>query len=146
MSFSKKIEPQRDAQYIDFLIKNDKLLPYHKGKLQRSITTEVKSYYKTKEIKVYLSGEKVKYAGFLENGTRPHDIPHAFGYGTVKPPKKNPYTHEEPFGVGGRFYGFFHPGSIKHKGFVEYVMLNNCLNYLTNAYDVIKIVSGSKLW
>lgn len=145
MSFNKQIDPNRDAQYIGFLIKYDKLLPYESGKLQRSITTEVKSYYKSQEIKVYLSGDRVPYAGFLEEGTAPHDIPHAFGYGSIYPGKPNPYTHQEPYGVGGRFNGKWHPGSTKHKGFVENVMLNNCLNYLKNAYDVIKIESGSKL-
>lgn len=149
MSFTRKIDPQRDAQYIDFLIKNDKLLPYDTGNLRNNISVYPQKYYKSEEVKVILNGRKVPYAGFLEEGTRPHDIPHAFGYGSPKPngkpPRPNPYTHQEPFGVGGRFYGKFHPGSIKHKGFVEYVMLNNCFNYLTNAYDVIKIVSGSKL-
>lgn len=46
------------------------------------------------------------YIGFLEEGTKPHDIPGAFGYPL-------------PFGVGGRFGGKFHPGSAKHKGFIS---------------------------
>ena len=145
MSFSKVPNPYRDATYIEFLIKNDRLLPYNKGRLKRYIKTDVFNYYKSKEIKISINGDRVPYAVYLEEGTAPHDIPHAFGYGTLKPPKKNPYTKEFPFGVGGRFYGKFHPGSIKHKGFVEYVMLHDCFKYLETAYDVIKIVSGSKL-
>jgi hypothetical protein len=35
---------------------------------------------------------------YVHNGTRPHDIPNAFGWG----PK---------FGIGGRFDGKFHPGN-----------------------------------
>lgn len=42
-------------------------------------------------------------AAYVENETKPHDIPGAFGY---KP----------PFGVGGRFNGKFHPGTPgKHR-------------------------------
>jgi hypothetical protein len=37
-------------------------------------------------------------AKFVLGGTKPHDIPGAFGY----PP---------PFGIGGRFEGKFHPGT-----------------------------------
>lgn len=51
------------------------------------------------------------YVGFLERGTGPHDIPGAFGY----PP---------PFGIGGRFAGRFHPGSIKHMGFISFRAYN----------------------
>ena len=46
------------------------------------------------------------YIIYNEEGTSPHDIPHAFG----KP---------LPFGIGGRFDGMFHPGSIKNKGFIS---------------------------
>lgn len=46
------------------------------------------------------------YIPYLEYGTSPHDIPGAFGYPL-------------PFGIGGAFDGFFHPGSVKHKGFIE---------------------------
>ena len=40
----------------------------------------------------------VPYAIFVHEGTKPHDIPNAFGYG----------PH---FGIGGRFDGKFHPGT-----------------------------------
>ena len=146
MSFSKVPDPYRDAQYIDFLIKNDRFLPYDTGNLRNNVSVRVQSYYKSKEVKIFLNGKKVPYAVYLEEGTQPHDIPHAFGYGTTRDGRPNPYTKQEPFGVGGRFNGKFHPGSIKHKGFVEYVMLHDCFKYLETAYDVIKIVSGSKLW
>ena len=146
MSFSKVLDPNRDATYIDFLIKNDRLLPYNKGRLKRYIKTDVLDYYKSKEIKISINGDRVPYAVYLEEGTQPHDIPHAFGYGTLKPPKKNPYTKEFPFGVGGRFNGKFHPGSTEHVGFVEKVMLENCFRYIKTAYDVIDIQRWKWLW
>jgi hypothetical protein len=59
-----------------------------------------------------------KYIPFLEEGTNPHDIPRAFGYAW-------------PFGIGGRFAGFFHPGSRKRVGFISrdayYVMYQTAL-------------------
>ena len=39
----------------------------------------------------------VDYAAYVHEGTAPHDIPNAFGWG-------------ETFGIGGRFDGKFHPG------------------------------------
>lgn len=49
-------------------------------------------------------------------GTSPHDIPNAFGYGP-------------DFGIGGRFNGFFHPGSTKNMGFVDRVIVSKILSY-----------------
>lgn len=46
------------------------------------------------------------YIPYLQEGTSPHDIPHAFG-------------RPLPFGIGGRFGGKFHPGSHKHDGFIS---------------------------
>lgn len=133
------LDAERDANYIGFMVKNDTFLPYDTGRLKRYTRTSTKSYYKSKEIKVELNGQRVPYAGFLEMGTKPHDIPHAFGYGSIYPDRPNPYTGKIPFGVGGRFDNKFHPGSVKHKGFVEYVMLYNCLKYYNTMYDVAKI-------
>lgn len=140
MSFSKVPNPYRDAQYVDFLIKNDKFLPYDTGNLRNNISVRVQSYYKSKEVKIFLNGKKVPYAVYLEEGTAPHDIPHAFGYGTKRDDRPNPYTGQIPFGVGGKFDGFFHPGSTKHKDFIERVLVKNCIDYYKRSYDVIKII------
>lgn len=43
------------------------------------------------------SPERTSYALFVHEGTKPHDIPGAFGI-------------PSPFGIGGRFDGKFHPG------------------------------------
>lgn len=39
----------------------------------------------------------VDYAAYVHEGTKPHDIPNAFGWGPT-------------FGIGGKFDGYFHPG------------------------------------
>ena len=139
----KTLNITQDATNIQSAIKNDPRFPYDSENnhlhLRDRIFAQVKGYYKAKEIKVNLNGNKVPYAQFLEEGTAPHDIPHAFGYGSIYPPKPNPYTHQEPYGVGGRFNGKWHPGSTKHKGFIETVVLYNCLSYYLHNYDVIKI-------
>lgn len=46
------------------------------------------------------------YAVYLNEGSRPHNIPNSFGLGPT-------------FGIGGRFNGKFHPGSLKHYGFID---------------------------
>lgn len=64
-------------------------------------------------INILLNNDIVSYNDL---GTRPHDIPNAFGYG-----------HD--FGIGGRFDGFFHPGSTKNVGFVDRVIVSKILSY-----------------
>lgn len=58
---------------------------------------------KTTPILQITVGNTEPLAGWVENPTRPHDIPGAFGY-------------KLPFGIGGRFNGKFHPGTPgKHR-------------------------------
>ena len=77
------------------------------------------------------------YAYYLNTGTTPHDIPNSFNRG----PK---------FGIGGRFFGKFHPGSIKWIGFIDDVLRNNSimdytLNYFIKNYGaVVAKVRGNK--
>ena len=130
----------RDAKRINYYIKYDPVLPVDTGWLKRHIMTSTKELQDKKEIKIFLSGKKVPYAVYLQEGTAPHDIPHAFGYGSIYPDRINKYTGQIPFGVGGRFDGFFHPGSMKHKDFIERVLVKNCIDYYKRSYDVIKIV------
>lgn len=130
----------RDAKRINYYIKYDKDLPVDTGWLKRHIMTSTKETKDKQEIKIFLSGSEVPYAVYLEEGTAPHDIPHAFGYGTKRPDRVNKYTGMIPFGVGGRFDGKFHPGSTKHVQFIERVLLGNCLSYFRRTYDVISIV------
>jgi hypothetical protein len=46
--------------------------------------------------------DRVPVADFVLGGTKPHDIPGAFGYPL-------------PFGIGGRFEGKFHPGTVPNR-------------------------------
>jgi len=68
------------------------------------------------------NGNGSEYITFLEEGTKPHDIPKAFG-------------KELPFGIGGRFDGKFHPGSSKHKGFIKDKSVNAIINYIKTKYN-----------
>lgn len=67
-----------------------------------------------------LTGAKSSYLQYLEEGTRPHDIPYAF-VGRYNKVYWYPYDDGVPYlmGTGGRFNGKFHPGSKKHKGFIS---------------------------
>lgn len=62
----------------------------------------------------------VIYAEYLEKGTKPHDIPHAFG-------------RPLPFGIGGRYSGKFHPGSKKWKGWISKGLYPYMISAITNA-------------
>jgi len=55
---------------------------------------------------ILFSSVKAPHIDYLEYGTGPHDIPGAFG-------------RPLPFGFGGRFAGFFHPGSRIHVWFIS---------------------------
>ena len=129
-----------DAKRINYFIKYDPALPVDTGKLKRHIMVTPKN----NQIKVFLSGSKISYAVYLQEGTTAHDIPHAFGYGTKRHDRINKYTGQIPFGVGGRFEGKFHPGSKKHKNFIENVLVKDCIKYFVNYYDVVKITKSGK--
>ncbi len=116
-----------DAKRINYFIKYDPVLPVDTGWLKRHIMVTPKN----NQIKVFLSGSKVRYAVYLQEGTSPHDIPNAFGRG-------------QSFGIGGKFEGKFHPGSTKHKNFIENVLVKDCIKYFVNYYDVVKITKGGK--
>jgi len=66
------------------------------GKLSRSIVQ--RRAFGSHGLEVFV-GAYQPYALYVHNGTRPHDIPNAFGWGPT-------------FGIGGRFDGYFHPGYV----------------------------------
>lgn len=74
--------------------------PVRTGALRRSIKD------KPVQTNSYRVTWTKKYGLFLDTGTKPHNIPHAFG-------------RPLPFGTFGRFDGKFHPGSKVHMGFVS---------------------------
>ena len=66
------------------------------GLLSESI---VKRWSPTLEGQLLEIVAKQPYAASVHEGSKPHYIPNAFGWGPT-------------FGIGGRFGGFFHPGII----------------------------------
>jgi len=104
---------------VTFLIKNASWFPYKTGKLKFQATSG--GMFNSVTYRIHFSGTVAPYVEYLEEGSRPHDIPRAFG----KP---------LPFGVGGRFDGKFHPGSTKHKGFISVKAVETIVNYIAGKY------------
>lgn len=115
------------------LIKSQSWFPYKKGNLRDNAT--IGFMYAPKTFCIHFTSQIADYIEYLEEGTTAHDIPHAFGFGSIYPDKKNPYTHQIPFGVGGRFNGKFHPGSMKHKGFISEKSVMAICNYIAQKYN-----------
>ena len=103
-----------------FLIKRQSWFPYKTGKLKFQATQG--SMYSDTTYRIHFSSVIAPYVEYLEEGTRPHDIPHAFG-------------RPLPFGIGGRFEGKFHPGSTKHKDFIKDKCVRAIINYITTRFD-----------
>ena len=107
------------------LIKGQPWFPYRHGTLRDEATRGFLVNSTTyciefsNEIAEAKSGSP--YITYLEEGTKPHDIPCAFG-------------REFPFGIGGRFDGKFHPGSTKHKGFIKDKSVNTIIRYICSKY------------
>lgn len=124
---------EKDCNYIVKFIKEQWWFPYDKGNLKFNAT---EGHMVNDEVyRIHFDSTIAPYVGFLEEGTDPHDIPHAFGWGTLKPDRKNKYTGEIPFGVGGRFDGKFHPGSHKHEGFIKVRTINAIVDYFVKKYN-----------
>lgn len=70
---------------------------------------------------ITFDGTIAPYVEYLEEGTRPHDIPNAFGKG-------------KEFGIGGRFSGKFHPGSTKHKDFIKVKSVDYIIKRICSLY------------
>lgn len=94
---------------IDHDIKKAPFFPVRTGFLRDSGTyaMQMPSFFESAFACVKFDSAVAPYIPALETGSRPHDIPNAFGWG-IK------------FGIGGRFDGKFHPGSMKHVGFISH--------------------------
>lgn len=102
------------------LIKRASWFPYASGNLRDTATSGnmiTKDTYL-----ITFSSELAPYVEALEEGSRPHDIPQAFG-------------RDYPFGLGGRFDGKFHPGSVKNRGFIKDKSVNAIINYIKSKYN-----------
>lgn len=71
--------------------------------------------------RIHFNGDIAPYVEYLEEGTTAHDIPGAFG-------------RPIPFGIGGRFRGYFHPGSTKHYKFIQNKSVDAILMYFVRKY------------
>lgn len=119
-----------DCYNIVKQIKTSAYFPVDTGTLKDHFTNG--RFIKNNEFEILFNAP---YVGYLEEGTDPHDIPHAFGYGTIYKDRPNPYTGKIPFGVGGRFDGKFHPGSHLHKGFISIDSVRTVIDYFVNKYN-----------
>lgn len=122
---SKKLPPITSlGNYLLSNMKASPDFPFLTGELKFAGTVGIKGSSNNYDI-IIGQGKSGEYVAFLQEGTEPHDIPNAFGLGYVRP---NPYTGKLPFGVGGRFNDKFHPGSRKHKGFIDKLYIDMCAN------------------
>ena len=115
-------------------IKKASWFPYASGKLRDEATRgemiDDNTYCITFDSSV------APYVEALEEGSRPHDIPFAFvGKGNFV--WWYPYKDNVPFlmGMGGRFNGKFHPGSLTHKGFISDKSVNAVIEYFKTKYN-----------
>lgn len=111
------------------LIKRQPWFPYRTGWLRDHATygsmIDSNTYvitFSNEIAKMHPGGKGSEYITYLEEGTKPHDIPKAFG-------------KELPFGIGGRFDGKFHPGSQKHVGFIKEKSVRTIINFITSKYN-----------
>jgi hypothetical protein len=71
---------------------------YRTGRLKAGIVKRIMPSLDPVSVDVEVGVYTVPYALWVHEGTEPHDIPNAFGWGPT-------------FGIGGRFSGKFHPGT-----------------------------------
>lgn len=101
------------------LIKRAEWFPFRTGNLKFHATKG--NMYDSQTYIITFDSRIAPYVEALEEGSKPHDIPGAFG---------RPF----PFGMKGRFNGLFHPGSEKHKGFIKDKSVNTIVNYIKVKY------------
>ena len=105
---------------LTYMVKFASWFPYKSGKLRDHATSGMMHTADT--YRIHFSSTVAPYVEYLEEGTKPHDIPNAFGYGPT-------------FGIGGRFDGKFHPGSMKHRGFISNKAVNAIVDYISTRYQ-----------
>lgn len=117
-----KFNLSMEGNIITTRIKSASWFPYKSGNLKFSATSG--RLLDENTFQINFSETVAPYVVYLEEGTRPHDIPRAFG-------------RPLPFGIGGRFSGKFHPGSTKHKDFIKDKCIREILKYFQQKYDAI---------
>ena len=111
---------ERIVEECVYLIKKQPWFPYLTGNLKFNATSGSMLNQDTYVIK--FDSKIAPYVAALEEGSKPHDIPGAFG-------------RSFPFGLGGKFDGKFHPGSDKHKGFISNDSVNSIVKYICSRYN-----------
>ena len=114
-------------------IKSAYFFPYKTGHLRDDATSG--DMFNSTTYLIKFDGDIAPYIEYLEEGTKPHDIPFAFiGKGNWK--WWYPFGDGVPFlfGMGGRFNGKFHPGSTKHKNFIKDKTIDMILMYFITKY------------
>ena len=112
-------------------IKSATYFPYKTGHLRDDATWGDMINNKTFLIK--FDSDIAPYIQYLEEGTTAHDIFNAFGFALGNNPKG--IIISETFGYGGRFNGFFHPGSTKHYHFIQDKVIDTILMYFVVKYN-----------
>ena len=112
-------------------IKSASYFPYKTGHLRDDATSGDMVSNDTYLIK--FDGNIAPYVQYLEEGTTAHDIFNAFGFALGNNPKHKIVS--ETFGYGGRFNGFFHPGSTKHYHFIQDKVIDTILMYFVMKYN-----------
>lgn len=110
---------KRVGDYLTLQIKQATWFPYKTGVLRDNATSG--RLIEPNVYRIKFDSSIAPYIDFLEFGTQPHNIPGAFGKSL-------------PFGTSGRFSGFFHPGSTKHKGFIADKTVNTIINFFVTNY------------
>ena len=118
-------------------IKSNSLFPFDTGNLKNKAT----SWRFTQDgYVIEINGTIAPYVEYLENGTLAHNIPRAFGkslpfgtsgnfdlygnrLGKIGTWQGNTYTYVNDMS------GYFHPGSRKHKGWMEFTIVSEIIEF-----------------
>lgn len=120
-----------DGNEILRTIKSASYFPYKTGHLRDDATSGDMISNDTYLIR--FDGNIAPYVQYLEEGTTPHDIFNAFGFALGNNPQHKIVS--DNFGYGGRFDGFFHPGSMKHYHFIQNKVIATILMYFVMKYN-----------
>ena len=115
-----RFDLQNEGIQILTMIKNSSFFPYKTGKLKFHAT--IGTMWTPTCYRIHFDSTIAPYVEYLEEGTRPHNIPGAFG-------------RPIPFGIGGRFSGMFHPGSTIHKDFIKRDCVNAIVDYISQRWN-----------
>lgn len=122
---------KKDGNDILRTIKGASYFPYKTGHLKYNATSGDMIDSSTYLIK--FDGKIAPYVQYLEEGTKAHDIFNAFGFALGNNPQHRIIS--DTFGYGGRFNGYFHPGSTKHYHFIQNKVIDTILMYYVLKYN-----------